>query len=84
MFTLLMPSRTMVVSSDVAVTLLEKARISRMRDRSVLADVPRLIRLNTSFRQFCLPLNRSFTLTSTLEESEATASTFRLAMSGSI
>ena len=83
-FTLLMPSLTMVVSSEVAVILLSNALMSRMRERSALADVPRLMLLNTSLSPVCFPLNNSSILTTTVLESGATASIFKLAISGLI
>ena len=42
-FTADIPSRTFVVSSEVATMLLGSALIDMMRDKSFTADVPRLI-----------------------------------------
>ena len=84
MFVLLFPSCTTVVNSDVAATLLSKALTSRMRESSLLALVPKFIRLNTSLIQLSLPLNKSVTFTTNDVESLPTASTLRLAMSGFI
>ena len=52
MFAFDLSSCTTVVSSEVATTLRSKLLMLMMRDNSLLADVPRFIRLNTSFRQF--------------------------------
>lgn len=46
-YTVVVPSVTLVVSSEVATTLFEKDLIDRIRDKFLIADVPRLILVNT-------------------------------------
>ena len=46
-YTVVVPSVTLVVSSEVATTLFEKDLMDRIRDKFLMAEVPRLILVNT-------------------------------------